>query len=136
MSDAPRLNVEGGTLRPCAGETGYHRDGLCRTVAEDNGTHIVCARMTDIFLAFTRTRGNDLTAATGSFRGLRAGDRWCLCIMRWIEAYRAGVAPPVYLRSTDRHALDYPEFKEAITGAPILYGADNEPLVFVQGVTM
>ena len=77
-----------------------------RTDAADRGAHIVCAEMTREFLDYTKAQGNDLSADAGAhFRGLVPGDRWCLCIERWLEARRAGVAPPILPRSTDERAL-------------------------------
>lgn len=105
------VNVLGGPLASCCFDplTGFHRDGYCRTGDEDRGTHVVCARVTDDFLAFSKARGNDLSTPVPQwrFRGLKPGDRWCLCVLRWIEAYEAGVAPPVVLEATDAGALEY-----------------------------
>jgi uncharacterized protein (DUF2237 family) len=109
MSD-PR-NVLGEVLQPCGEEplTGFYRDGCCNTGPEDAGVHVVCARMTAEFLAFTRARGNDLSrpAPAVGFPGLRPGDRWCLCAARWQEALEAGAAPRVVLRATHEAALDH-----------------------------
>lgn len=82
---------------------------MCRTAAEDQGTHIVCAVMTEEFLSFTKSKGNDLTnpIPAYNFPGLQPGDRWCLCILRWLEAVENEVAPPVILESTDAKALSY-----------------------------
>lgn len=103
-------NVLGGPLEPCcfAPVTGYTRSGHCDTGPEDIGMHTVCAQMTPEFLAFSRSRGNDLTTAMPQFRfpGLRPGNRWCLCALRWKEAYDAGVAPPVILSATHAATLD------------------------------
>jgi uncharacterized protein (DUF2237 family) len=71
------------------------------------GTHVVCAKVTDEFLAFTKSRGNDLTTPQPGFPGLKAGDHWCLCALRWLQAYRAGKAPPVVLKSTHESAARY-----------------------------
>ena len=105
------LNVLGGELRACCFDplTGYYRDGSCRTGDEDPGTHVVCARMTLEFLNFSVERGNDLVTPRPQwrFRGLKPGDRWCLCVLRWKEAYEAGCAPPVVLAATHERALDY-----------------------------
>ncbi|MEM9082691.1 MAG: DUF2237 domain-containing protein [Planctomycetota bacterium] len=101
-------NVLGGPLQDCSHEplTGFFRDGCCRTDDEDHGSHTVCAVMTEAFLAFTRSRGNDLsTAHPPYFPGLKAGDRWCLCAARWLEAYEANCAPPVVLEATSEAAL-------------------------------
>ncbi|MEL7060649.1 MAG: DUF2237 domain-containing protein [Acidobacteriota bacterium] len=101
-------NVLGGELADCSHSptTGYFRDGCCRTDSTDVGLHVVCAEMTEEFLGFTRRRGNDLSTPYGSFPGLRVGDRWCLCAVRWAEALSAGVAPPVLLASTHERALE------------------------------
>jgi uncharacterized protein len=103
------LNVLGGPLLACSYDplTGFFRDGCCETGADDPGSHTVCARVTDEFLEFSRARGNDLSTPRPEFRfrGLSAGDRWCLCAARWWEAYEAGVAPPVVLEATHEAAL-------------------------------
>ena len=102
-------NVLGTPLVPCSYDplTGYFRDGCCNTDESDRGSHLVCARVTQAFLAFSLTRGNDLTTPRPEYRfqGLTPGDRWCLCINRWCEALEAGVAPPVVLECTHANAL-------------------------------
>jgi len=104
------INVLGTPLEVCGCRpmTGWYRDGRCRTDARDRGRHVICARVTAEFLAFSRRGGNDLTTPVPAveFPGLEDGDRWCLCADRWIEAMRAGCAPPVVLEATDRSALD------------------------------
>ena len=104
------LNVLGGELRACSFDplTGFYRDGSCSDSPDDGGTHVVCARVTAEFLAFSRARGNDLTTPRPEmrFRGLSPGDRWCLCALRWLEALEAGVAPPLVLEATHERALD------------------------------
>lgn len=89
--------------------TGYFRDGCCATRDDDLGTHVVCARMTDDFLRFSKASGNDLSTPMPQYRfpGLREGDWWCLCALRWKEAYEAGMAPDVTLISTHAMALQY-----------------------------
>lgn len=108
---ALNLNVLGGELRACCFDpvTGFYRDGSCRTAEEDSGTHVICARMTVEFLNFSVERGNDLVTPRPQwrFRGLKPGDRWCLCALRWKEALEAGCAPPVVLAATHERALDY-----------------------------
>ncbi|HYF07346.1 MAG TPA: DUF2237 domain-containing protein [Acetobacteraceae bacterium] len=108
--DAPR-SVLGGPVLPCsvAPLTGFFRDGCCNTGPEDLGSHTVCAEMTEAFLAFSLSRGNDLSTPRPElgFAGLQPGDRWCLCAPRWEEARRAGVAPPVLLEATHEGALEY-----------------------------
>ena len=104
-------NVFGEVLIPCSFEplTGFYRDGCCTTGEEDRGKHIVCAVMTDDFLTFSASRGNDLSTPMEDFGfpGLKAGDRWCLCVDRWVEAWEAGSAPKVVLQSTEESALNY-----------------------------
>lgn len=104
-------NVLGTPLVPCSYDplTGYYRDGCCNTDAQDSGSHVICARVTQAFLDFSVTRGNDLVTPRPEvrFRGLQPGDRWCLCALRWKEAFEAGVAPQVVLESTHARALDY-----------------------------
>ncbi len=103
------LNVLGTPLQACCYEprTGFFRDGFCRTSHEDQGRHTVCAVMTDRFLAFSKSRGNDLSTPhpEWNFPGLRAGDRWCLCAARWREAWQSGEAPGVVLESTHEATL-------------------------------
>lgn len=110
MSRFGSLNVLGEPLAPCSTQpmTGWFRDGCCETQAQDRGRHIVCAVMTDEFLAFSRTQGNDLMTPRPEYRfpGLRAGDRWCLCLDRWREAHQAGKAPKVVLEATHQIALE------------------------------
>ncbi|MFZ5566334.1 MAG: DUF2237 family protein [Pseudomonadota bacterium] len=104
-------NVLGTPLVPCSYDplTGYYRDGCCNTDAQDSGSHVICARVTQAFLDFSVARGNDLVTPRPEyrFRGLQPGDRWCLCALRWKEAFEAGVAPAVVLESTHERALDY-----------------------------
>jgi hypothetical protein len=110
MSRDPDLNVVGGELLPCSDDplTGFFRDGCCATGPEDLGSHTVCAVMTEEFLAFSRSVGNDLSTPVPAFgfSGLEPGDRWCVCASRWLEAHEAGVAPPVVLGSTHARALE------------------------------
>ncbi len=105
------MNVLGKPLQGCCTDpiTGFYRDGFCRTGPQDSGRHVICARMTDDFLSFTKSQGNDLSTPRPEFRfpGLRAGDKWCLCALRWREAYQAGVAPAVDLAATHEKALEY-----------------------------
>jgi uncharacterized protein (DUF2237 family) len=105
----PARNVLGGTLLPCsvAPLTGFFRDGCCNTGPMDHGLHVVCAEMTEAFLAFSAARGNDLSTPRPEygFPGLKPGDRWCLCAARWEEARLAGRAPKVLLEATHQAAL-------------------------------
>ena len=108
---ADSRNVLGTALVPCSYDplTGYYRDGCCNTDAHDQGSHVVCAKVTQAFLDFSLQRGNDLITPHPEYRfaGLKAGDRWCLCARRWQEAFDAGVAPPVVLESTNAKALEF-----------------------------
>ena len=109
-------NVLGGPLADCSHDplTGWHRDGCCATGPGDDGVHVVCAVMTEEFLAFSKARGNDLSTPMPMHRfpGLNPGDRWCLCAPRWKEAYDAGKAPKVALEATHMAALEYASLKE------------------------
>jgi hypothetical protein len=104
-------NVVGGQLEICCTSpmTGFYRDGKCNTGAGDMGAHVVCAQVTQEFLEFSRSRGNDLITPMPAFGfpGLKPGDRWCLCAPRWKEALDAGVAPPVVLAATHASAVEY-----------------------------
>ena len=104
-------NVFGEPLKPCCYEpiTGYFRDGFCKTDRSDFGQHTVCAIMTDKFLAFSKKTGNDLSTPNDQFLfpGLKEGDKWCLCVLRWMEALKANCAPKVELESTNEKALEY-----------------------------
>lgn len=100
-------NVLGTPLEICGTDpvTGFYRNGCCDTGEDDAGMHVVCAVMTEEFLRFSKQRGNDLSTPRSGFPGLQAGDPWCLCALRWLEAYQAGVAPPVLLSATHENAL-------------------------------
>jgi len=104
-------NVYGEKLIECnqIKVTGWTRNGMCETHGDDYGTHIVCALMTSAFLNFTYQMGNDLITPTRSFKGLVPGDTWCICAMRWIEAYKASpkFAPPIIGEATHSKFLDY-----------------------------
>jgi uncharacterized protein (DUF2237 family) len=123
------LNLLGEELEPCSFDplTGYFRDGCCNTGSGDVGVHTVCVVVTEEFLAFSLAVGNDLSTPMPQygFRGLRPGERWCLCAPRWQEAYEADMAPQVVLAAThelstewcDRealfaHAIDAPDADE------------------------
>jgi uncharacterized protein (DUF2237 family) len=109
-SQAPARNVFGLPLEDCSHEplTGWFRDGCCRTDAQDRGSHTVCARVTAEFLEFSKRSGNDLSTPRpeSGFSGLKPGDQWCVCAARWMEAFEAGVAPPVVLEATHERSLD------------------------------
>jgi uncharacterized protein (DUF2237 family) len=107
---APARNVLGTELEPCSLDplTGFFRDGCCNTDDHDRGLHVVCARMTAEFLEFSGNRGNDLVTPRPEFNfpGLKPGDQWCLCALRWKESFDAGFAPHVVLHATHERALD------------------------------
>ncbi len=109
----PELNVLGEPLQLCSMNplTGFFRNGNCITGPLDEGRHTACAVMTDAFLAFSKSRGNDLTTPMPeyAFPGLKAGDRWCLVALRWVEALEAGMAPQVVLAGTHQSVLKYVE---------------------------
>ncbi len=110
MARDPDTNVVGGTLLECSADplTGFFRDGCCATGPEDAGSHTVCAIVSEEFLEFSRRAGNDLSTPQPQFGfpGLQDGDRWCVCAARWLEAHRAGVAPPVVLAATHERSLE------------------------------
>lgn len=110
------LNVLGGELKSCSTDpiTGFFRDGCCNTNGEDLGLHTVCAFMDDVFLAFSKSRGNDLSTAhpSGQFPGLNPGDHWCLCVQRWKEALEAGCAPKVNLEATHITTLEFVDLED------------------------
>ena len=103
-------NVLGTTLQICSLDpmTGFTRNGCCETGKDDVGNHTVCAQVTEEFLAFSMTRGNDLSTPRPEygFEGLQPGDRWCLCAARWHEAAEAGFGPPVILEATHEKCLE------------------------------
>ena len=109
-------NVLGTDLETCCTDpmTGFYRNGTCETGAGDYGLHTVCAVMTDEFLAFSRSRGNDLITPSPdmAFPGLKAGDRWCLCATRWKEAFQEGMAPQVILAATHISTLEFVSLEE------------------------
>ena len=111
-------NILGGPLRLCCSDpmTGFYRDGYCRTGADDQGLHTVCAEMTAGLLEFSRSRGNDLSTPRPEFAfpGLRPGDRWCLCVQRWAEALEAGCAPPVVLEACHVSALEFVDLDDLL----------------------
>lgn len=109
-------NVLGGPLQSCCMDpvTGFYRNGRCDTGAGDHGVHVVCAVMTDEFLRFSKSRGNDLSTPVPQwgFSGLKDGDRWCLCASRWKEALDAGMAPKVVLEATHISMLEFATLEE------------------------
>ena len=112
----PSKNVLGTSLKKCCDspKTGFYRDGNCHTGPQDHGTHVACATVTKEFLEFTKTRGNDLMTPKPewNFPGLKPGDKWCLCALRWLEAKRAGVAPSLDLEATHEKMLEYAPIKD------------------------
>lgn len=106
-----KKNVLGTELKQCCTNpiTGYYRNGYCHTGPTDHGTHIVCATVTKDFLEFTKSKGNDLITPLPAYQfpGLVPGNKWCLCALRWLEAFKAGKAPKIDLEATDEHMLNY-----------------------------
>ena len=104
-----QINVFGEPIEECCSNpiTGFYRDGFCHTDDLDRGLHVVCAQVTNEFLNFSKTRGNDLSTPRPelNFPGLKEGDSWCLCAERWKEAFDNGFAPKVYLKRTNKKAL-------------------------------
>jgi len=116
MSSKFPLNVLGEPLASCSTSplTGFYRDGCCRTGPDDLGSHVVCVQVTEAFLDFSRSRGNDLSTPVPDFgfEGLKPGDRWCLCALRWKEALEVGAAPRVALMATNEAVLKYVELSD------------------------
>ena len=110
MSEEDQLNIFKEPLEACSFDpvTGFFRSGCCETSQQDTGSHTVCAIMTEEFLKFSKSKGNDLSTPVPAFDfpGLNSGDRWCLCAARWLEAYEAGSAPSIIARATHRRALE------------------------------
>ena len=114
-------NVFGDPLIPCCTDpmTGYFRDGFCRTDISDKGSHTVCALMSEEFLKFSRNVGNDLSTPLPmyDFPGLKPGDFWCLCALRWKEAMDAGYAPLVRLEATSEACLTMIDLQDLVAHA-------------------
>jgi len=108
-SNNDNKNVYNQNLEICGTNpmTGFYRDGYCNTGSDDLGTHTVCATMTDEFLNFTKSKSNDLSTPRGSFPGLKSGDNWCLCALRWKQAHEQNVSPPVILEASHQKTLEY-----------------------------
>ena len=104
---ANALNILGKPLQLCSGNTGFTREGFCYVPDGDFGNHSVCAVMTDEFLEYSRKQGNDLITPRPEFQfpGLKAGDKWCLCASRWLEAELAGFAPKIIAEATNDACL-------------------------------
>jgi uncharacterized protein (DUF2237 family) len=104
------INVLGEVLELCGDDpvTGFFRDGKCNTCDEDGGSHTVCIEASTEFLEFSRFRGNALSTAVPEFdfKGLKAGDSWCLCAARWLEAHENNMAPRIHLTRTHIRALE------------------------------
>ena len=104
-----QINIFDEVIEECCSNpiTGYFRDGFCHTDELDRGLHVVCAQITDEFLDFSKSRGNDLSTPRPEFNfpGLKEGDSWCLCAERWKEAFECGFAPKIYLKRTNKKAL-------------------------------
>ena len=109
-------NVLGTSLQKCCDspKTGFYRDGFCHTGPQDHGTHVACAKVTKEFLEFTKTKGNDLITPRPewNFPGLKPGDKWCLCALRWLEAKKVGIVLKLDLESTHEKMLEYASAKE------------------------
>ena len=103
------LNILGTDLKVCSlkPRTGYNRSGLCGDVKGDVGTHVVCAEMDQDFLDFTKSKGNDLVTPSQNFPGLKPGDHWCVCALRWKEAFDNGKAPVLIQNATHQSAKKY-----------------------------
>ena len=110
MSEEDQLNIFNEPLEACSFDpvTGFFRSGCCETSEQDTGSHTVCAIMTEEFLKFSKSKGNDLSTPVPAFDfpGLNSGDRWCLCAARWLEAYEANSAPSIIAKATHIRALE------------------------------
>jgi uncharacterized protein (DUF2237 family) len=125
-----QLNVLGKPLQPCSVDpmTGFYRDGSCKTGEMDHGSHVICCRVTESFLIYSKRKGNDLSTPRPEYQfpGLKPGDKWCVCALRWEEALLAGVAPPVVLASTHIRALKFVSLDDLRSHA-VLAEADGAP---------
>ena len=112
-------NILGTDLKCCGTKpmTGYFRDGFCRTTETDRGRHVIACIVNEKFLHFTRQMGNDLSSPNPmfSFPGLKPGDKWCVCALRWKEAFDAGCAPEVILEATHEKSLDYIKLDDLVS---------------------
>ena len=110
MNEDDQLNIFNEHLEACSFDpvTGFFRSGCCETSEQDTGSHTVCAIMTEEFLKFSKSKGNDLSTPVPAFDfpGLNSGDRWCLCAARWLEAYEASSAPSIIAKATHIRALE------------------------------
>lgn len=109
------VNVLNEKLISCSDDplTGFFRDGYCNTCKEDLGSHTICVKVTETFLDYSKLKGNDLSTPMPeyAFKGLQAGDCWCLCAKRWLQAHKDGMAPRVYLQRTHIKALQVVSLK-------------------------
>ena len=119
MLECYMKNILGTDLKCCGTKpmTGYFRDGFCRTTETDRGRHVVACIVNEKFLHFTRQMGNDLSSPNPmySFPGLKPGDKWCVCALRWKEAFDAGCAPEVILEATHEKSLNYVNLDDLIS---------------------
>lgn len=113
-----QFNVLGQPLQTCSlsPKTGYYRDGSCHTGENDHGSHTVCAIVNEEFLAYSKSKGNDLVTPVPEFDfpGLKPGDKWCVCALRWKEAFEADAAPPVSLMATHQNVLKFLELDDLL----------------------
>lgn len=128
-------NVLGTQLRSCCSNvrgtgigTGFYRNGFCSTGEQDLGRHTVCVQVADSFLTFSKSVGNDLSTPVPQymFPGLKEGDIWCLCAQRWVQAYEAGVAPKLFLKSTHEKTLSFVDYDTLAEHAIDIVDAENE----------
>ena len=116
MANSAEYNVLGTELELCSTQpmTGFYRTGSCSTDTHDRGSHTICVRVTQAFLDYSLSQGNDLITPRPEFNfaGLKEGDKWCVCALRWQEAFDAGVAPRVMLRATHQAALKIVELDD------------------------
>ncbi|HJY06662.1 MAG TPA: DUF2237 domain-containing protein [Bryobacteraceae bacterium] len=122
-------NVLGTALQTCCTNplTGFYRDGKCNTGPDDIGKHTICVQVTDEFLRHQASIGNDLITPHPEFgfRGLKAGDHWCVCIELWKASYDAGVIGPVRLEATHEQALEVVSLEMLLRGASLDHSRAN-----------
>ena len=114
-------NVFGDPLITCGQDprTGYFRDGCCNTDDSDLGMHTVCIVATEAFLEYSYEKGNDLTTPMPhwGFPGIKPGDKWCLCALRFKQAMEDGYAPKVVLEATNEKTLNILSMDELLKHA-------------------
>ena len=107
---AKQINIYGDLIEECCSNpiTGFYRDGFCRTDELDRGLHVVCAKVTDKFLLWSRRVGNDLITPHPEFGfpGLKEGDCWCICATWYARAIEEDAACSVYLKKTNIKTLE------------------------------